>query len=213
MEEIIILGAGGLAREVVFVIEEINRISPKWKILGYADLQEEKVGKKVGKHSIICTEEDLLQKEVSVAVGIGNPKILQELYEKLKKYPNLSFPNLLHPNIVLDSETVIMGEGNIVCAGSVFTVNVKVGSFNYFNLACTYGHDTEIGNACVVNPGVNVSGGAKIGDACLIGTGAKILQYINIGSESRIGAGAVVIKDVPPSMTVVGVPAEPLKKR
>jgi serine O-acetyltransferase len=40
-----------------------------------------------------------------------------------------------------------------------------------------------------------------------IGTGAKVLGPITIGSGARIGANAVVIADVPPGVTVVGVPA------
>ncbi len=42
----------------------------------------------------------------------------------------------------------------------------------------------------------------------LIGAGAKILGRVEIGSGSRIGAGSVVLADVPPHVTVVGVPAE-----
>jgi serine O-acetyltransferase len=41
----------------------------------------------------------------------------------------------------------------------------------------------------------------------LIGAGAKILGNIRIGDCSRVGAGSVVVKDVPPHVTVVGVPA------
>lgn len=42
----------------------------------------------------------------------------------------------------------------------------------------------------------------------LIGAGAKILGRVEIGRGSRIGAGSVVLADVPPQVTVVGVPAE-----
>ncbi len=48
----------------------------------------------------------------------------------------------------------------------------------------------------------------KIGNGVLIGAGAKVLGNIRIGDCSRIGAGSVVLKDVPPRVTVVGVPAK-----
>lgn len=48
----------------------------------------------------------------------------------------------------------------------------------------------------------------KIGNGVLIGAGAKVLGNINIGDCSRIGAGSVVLKDVPPRVTVAGVPAK-----
>lgn len=47
----------------------------------------------------------------------------------------------------------------------------------------------------------------KIGNGVLIGAGATILGNIRIGECSRIGAGSVVLKEVPPRVTVAGVPA------
>jgi serine O-acetyltransferase len=41
-----------------------------------------------------------------------------------------------------------------------------------------------------------------------IGAGAKILGPIKIGDDSRIGANAVVVKEVPASAVVVGVPGQ-----
>lgn len=48
----------------------------------------------------------------------------------------------------------------------------------------------------------------KIGNGVLIGAGAKILGNIKVGDCSRIGAGSVVLKEVPPRVTVAGVPAK-----
>ena len=35
IQDIVILGAGGFAREVSFLIEEMNRKSPTWRLLGF----------------------------------------------------------------------------------------------------------------------------------------------------------------------------------
>ena len=48
----------------------------------------------------------------------------------------------------------------------------------------------------------------KVGDGVLIGAGAKLLGNIFIGENSKIGAGSVVLNDVPPYVTVVGIPAQ-----
>jgi len=45
-----------------------------------------------------------------------------------------------------------------------------------------------------------------------IGIGAAIRQQITIGDYSVVGAGAVVVKDVPPGVVVIGVPARECKK-
>ena len=47
-----------------------------------------------------------------------------------------------------------------------------------------------------------------IGDRVIVGAGAKILGPIKIGDDSRIGANAVVVKEVPSSSVVVGVPGQ-----
>ena len=61
MEDIVIMGAEGLAREVAFVIEEINRISPTWRISGFVKAERQYVGTPVGKYSVSCTDDDRWQ--------------------------------------------------------------------------------------------------------------------------------------------------------
>lgn len=48
----------------------------------------------------------------------------------------------------------------------------------------------------------------KIGNGVLIGAGAKVLGNIKVGDCARIAAGSVVVKEVPPHVTVAGVPAK-----
>jgi serine O-acetyltransferase len=50
-----------------------------------------------------------------------------------------------------------------------------------------------------------------IESGALVGAGAKILGPITVGARARIGANSVVIEDVPPEMTVVGIPGRVVK--
>jgi serine O-acetyltransferase len=43
-------------------------------------------------------------------------------------------------------------------------------------------------------------------DGVTIGAGARVLGAVRVGTGSQVGANAVVVKDVPPGVTVVGIP-------
>ena len=48
----------------------------------------------------------------------------------------------------------------------------------------------------------------EIGDDVVIGSGAQIIGPVKVGNGARIAANAVVVKDVPESATMVGIPAK-----
>lgn len=52
-----------------------------------------------------------------------------------------------------------------------------------------------------------------VGRNVIIGAGAKVLGAIKVGDGARIGANAVVVEDVPPDVTVVGIPARQVERR
>lgn len=56
-------------------------------------------------------------------------------------------------------------------------------------------------------------GSPRLGDDVFIGAGAKILGPVTIGDGAKIGANAVVLHDIPPHVTVVGIPAQIVKRR
>jgi len=78
------------------------------------------------------------------------------------------------------------------------------------------GETAEVGEDVTLYQGVTLGGTGRdigkrhptVGDRVTIGAGAKVLGPIKIGGDTRIGANAVVIKPVPPSSVVVGVPGQ-----
>ncbi len=211
MKNIVIIGSGGFAKEVAFLIEDINKLQNKWNFLGFID---EKVGENNGKYQIFQNDEWLLsyKEEIYVVIGLGNPSLIKKLHDKFSQNHNIHFPNLIHPTVIGDWERIKIGIGNIICAGNIFTTDIEIGSFNIFNLSCTIGHDSKIGSFNVINPTVNISGGVQLNDEILIGTGSQILQYLEIVDKSIIGAGAVLTKSATEQGIYVGAPAKKLIK-
>lgn len=50
-------------------------------------------------------------------------------------------------------------------------------------------------------------------DGVYVGAGARVLGGITVGAGARVGANAVVLHDVEPGATVVGIPAQPVRRR
>lgn len=204
MKKIVVVGNGGFAHEVKFIIDRLNIVHNEWRFLGYIDCEQgEDV---VGDDSFVMESKS----ELYVAIGIGNPEIRYRIATRYETNANVVFPNLIDPSAVL-SNNVLMGKGNIICANTVLTVDIKMGSFNIVNLSCTVGHNADIKDFCTLNPSSSISGNVLIEDGCNIGTGVKIIQGRRIGARSIIGAGAVVVKDIPKDCTAVGVPAKVIK--
>jgi len=217
MKRIAIIGAGGFAREVAWLLEDIsaatNDEASKYLTVGYLVSDASRIGPY---DSPILGDFSWLESNHvdALTIGIGTPAVRLKLAEELKKrFPHIAWPALVHPSVKWQRRTMQIGEGVILCAGSIATVNIRFEPFCMVNLSCTIGHEAVIGRGCVLNPTVNISGGVELGSGVLVGTGAQILQYVKVGDGAQIGAGAVVNKDVNAGTTVVGIPAKELAKR
>ncbi len=211
MKQIVIIGAGGFGREVQWLIERINAKEIIWQLKGYIDDGIE-AGTKINGYPVLGGIDYLLEmeEEISVVCAIGSAQTRKKVIEKISNKNNIEFPNLIDPNVQM-SNYIELGRGNVICAGSILTVNISVGDFTIVNLDCTVGHDVILNSFVTVYPSVNISGCVKIGECTEIGTGTKIIQGKTIGNKVILGAGAVVVKDIEIPGTYVGVPVKAVK--
>ncbi|MFT4898879.1 MAG: sugar O-acyltransferase (sialic acid O-acetyltransferase NeuD family) [Flavobacteriales bacterium] len=205
MKKIAIFGCSGFAKEVADIAidqgyDEIIFIVPDDAIKADSNIVHEK-------------EISQLTENYVFAIGAGEPKIREKIYNKFK---TLNFINLIHSSATFGNgqlQKIELNVGVIICAGVRFTNSIEVGDFSIFNLNTTVGHDAQIGKFVSCMPGCNISGNVKLSDSVYIGTGAIVLQGktetqpMIIEENSIIGAGAVVTKLVKKYTTVVGSPA------
>jgi sugar O-acyltransferase (sialic acid O-acetyltransferase NeuD family) len=213
-----VIGAGGFAREVRWLIEEITRSGKQqFQFLGYVVSDLNALGAHDDQKAVLGDYgwlEEHSNSVDAVTIGIGTPSVRKTVATTIgARYPNLDWPALIHPSVQADFVSCKIGTGSILCAGVIATVAISISPFVMVNLACTIGHEAQIGAYSVLNPTVNISGGVTLRDRVLVGTGAQVLQYVEVGSGASIGAGAVVTKNVDADTTVVGIPAKPLLKK
>jgi sugar O-acyltransferase (sialic acid O-acetyltransferase NeuD family) len=194
------------------VAERINALTHEWRLIGFVDASEQRVGESLGGSTIVGTDDWLVDRKepTDVVIAIGEPSVRADVARRIQLCSHARFPNLIHPSVSIDMTRVEFGSGNVITAGVALTCEIEIGDFNYLNLNVTVGHDARIGSFNVLNPGVNVSGGVVIRDQVLVGTGAQLLEGVEVGDRAVVGAGAVVVKNVDGEVTVVGIPARPL---
>lgn len=211
MIKIAIVGAGGFGREVKMLIDQINLVEKKYEFIGYYDDGFLK-GDLINSFPILGNTNDInnICEKTAIVISIAIPNIRKSIRNKIHN-EFVSYPTIIHPNVLIGSDFVTIQEGCIICASSIITVNIDIGRFVILNLNCTVGHDTTIKDYCSFMPSVNVSGEVSIEEGVYVGTGAKIINLLNIGKNTIIGSGAVVAKTLPSNCTAVGIPAKPIK--
>lgn len=211
MQGIIIYGAGGFAREVCYLCEEL-----KITVLGLLDERPEMKGKIINGLQILGDIGDvenwlhkngLTKSGVSIlSSGVGDPALKKKFTEKTIQAGYEITGPLIHPGVRI-SRWVDIGRGSIICQGNVLTVNINVGNYVTINQKCSIGHDDEIGDFVTISPGVNISGVVRIGAGTFIGTGASIRENITVGEWSVLAGNSFVKNNVPPHCLFAGVPA------
>lgn len=209
MKDLIIYGSGGLAKEVIQLINDINSIKQEWNILGFIDDTRPDFNKPICGYRILGSSEVLKDyNSYNIVLAIGDPKKKKMIYEKTEGY-NLNFPTLIHPTAKVGYGSTI-GMGSILGIDTIVSVNVNIGQFVLLNMRSVIGHDVTIGDfsSCLVNS--VVAGSVTIQEGVLIGSNSVIMERTFIGKEAKIGMGAIVYFDVPEKHIVMTKPPRPM---
>lgn len=209
---LVILGAGGQAREVADLVDTTDPDGLKWSRAGFAaDSNPHPDRQALTGFPFLGTIDDALRdltSDVWFICAIADPvSRAQVVHQAISA--GWASATLIHPQAVIGKSSVI-GPGSVICANVSITTNVRVGTHAILNPGATIGHDASIGDYVTVNPLAAISGDVTLEGFNLIGTGSCVLQGLNIGLRATVGAGAAVTKDVPADAVVVGVPARPL---
>jgi sugar O-acyltransferase (sialic acid O-acetyltransferase NeuD family) len=212
-QPLVIFGAGGLGREVLVLLMQLNEAGAGWDVQGFYDDQPPATPTVAGL-PYLGTSHDLNQttEPLAVAVAVGSSTSRAAVVARLTA-PQLTFPALVHPAVRLTREQrVSVGAGCLIQQGCILTCDIALGRFVLLNLGCTIGHDAVLEDFCSLMPHANVGGAASLGAGVYLGTNATVIHAVRVGAGTIVGAGAVVVRELPAGVTAVGVPAKAVSK-
>ena len=196
MKNIVIIGAGDLGKEVVWLIEDINHHYPNYLILGFLDDDRKKTGSEFYGYKVLGTTDQLENiasgTPLAAVIAIQSGSVRRKIVEEHGEFQN--WESIIHPTAVIASTSPI-GKGTIIFPQVTVSVDTKLGLFNLFYIHSTVCNDCKIGDYVSVMSGVSVSERAEIGNECFLAAGSTVYPHKRLGERVVVGVEATVSKD------------------
>lgn len=211
-KNLIIIGAGGFAREVYLLLKKanvfLNNVKVNYKLKGFL---EGNVSLPKEQHDLLPLPllgdiENYIPEEDDVFIcAIGNPKV-RKIVCSIADTKNFQFVIVAssHSHI---SEIDKIGEGSVFCAYTLISSNVRVGKHVIVNTFSGIGHDSVVGDYTTISSYCDITGNVQVGNGTYWGSGSRAIPHSKIYDNATVGAGSVVIRKVKANTTVFGVPA------
>jgi len=144
-------------------------------------------------------------------VAVGDNAIRKKLCERML-HDGFKLCSAVSPHAYL-APTARLGAGSVVMHGAIIGPYSLIGTGCVVNTGASVDHDCKIGDYSHVAPGSHLAGNVTLETGAFLGVGSSVIPETTIGAWTRVGAGAVVTRDITlPGLTVVGVPAEEVRK-
>ncbi len=204
MKQIVILGAGGLGRQVLAQLQVDHSHGIDWVIAGFLDERGQDTVPGALYYPWLGHPAEFAPRADQLFVAaIGDP---------------LSRERQVAPLVAAGAEFVSIRTRCCLGTRTVYGptyfgydvncgVDCRIGSYAFIDQEVLLGHDVVVGDYAHIAPRCVLAGHVTVGHGAVINSGALIARGITIGERSVVGMGAVVFHDVAPGQTVVGNPA------
>ena len=213
IKKLVLIGAGGLGREVAQMIESLNLIEKKYELLGFLDDGKQfDADSLINGYPLLGNSDWILEHKNDVVCNctIGNSSLRAKIQRRLMAQ-GVQFETIKAPTAGVAKYTEI-GVGCILSWGVGISVNCKIGNGVLLNDGVKVGHDVKISDYTAIMSETGISGNCVIGEEVDIGGHAFIIPGKKVGDRARIAAGSIVFSNVKAGTTVLGNPAKRMKE-
>lgn len=203
---LLLVGAGGLAREVLPVVKEAGR-----PVLGVLDDRYADLPPTVGGVPVLGpVAEAASHPDADLLLCVGPSGSRAAVHGRLPS--GARFASVVDPS-VRNPAGCPVGDGSILLAGVTVTADARLGAHVVAMPGVTVTHDCVVDDFATLAAGVSLGGGVRVGRAAYVGMNAAVRPGVRVGAGAVVGMGAVVLADVPDGETWAGVPARALAPR
>jgi sugar O-acyltransferase (sialic acid O-acetyltransferase NeuD family) len=203
-KKVVVVGGGGHAKVVVATLRELGH-----EVVGVFDDNPQRQGGFVMAAPVLGPISAVSEGTYSHAViAIGDNRTRQRLARQIEaSNPDLQWLTVIHPRAYVHPSAQI-GLGTVLSINSVVEPECRIGAHVIVNSGATVAHDCVLGDFVHVAPGAHLAGGVQAGEGVFCGTASAAIPGVKIGEWTTLGAGGVAVRDLPPRVIAVGVPAK-----
>ncbi|WP_433318558.1 acetyltransferase [Micromonospora chersina] len=213
-QPLVIVGAGGFARETAAAVRAVNQVRPVWRLRGFLDDDPALHGTERAGLPILGGIDDLAElPDAAVVVCVGNPRdqLARARVVHRLGLPAERYATVVHPSAQLGAGC-LLGPGSVLLAQVALTADVTVGSHVAIMPQSVLTHDDVVHDFATIASGVRLGGGVTVAEGAYLGAGALLRESLTVGAGSLLGMGSVLLDDLPPAEVWAGNPARFLRR-
>ena len=212
MKQLIIIGAGGMGRQVLSFAKSCKGYGKEYEIKGFLDDNLHAMDGFPDYPPVLGTVDGYqIETDDVFFNSIGDiqakKRCIQIILDK-----GGDFLTLIHPTAQVSPDTMI-GKGCMIGSYVGIGVETTIGNFCLIQSKATIGHDVHIDDFARIDCNVVLIAGVTVGKNVCIHTSAVVNHDVSLGDGSTVGAMSFVIRKVKPGQTVFGNPATVIFKK